>query len=57
MTSHLFFTIENGDLVRVFGMVNSQEEKEKVETLVKKAKDIKRVANDLVIVNLSMTGL
>jgi osmotically-inducible protein OsmY len=57
MTSHLFFTIENGDLVRVFGMVNSREEKEKVETLVKKAKDIKRVANDLVIVNLSMTGL
>ncbi|MDO9124792.1 MAG: cytidylate kinase family protein [Deltaproteobacteria bacterium] len=57
MTSHLFFTIENGDLVRVFGMVNSQEEKEKVETLVKKAKDIKRVSNDLVIVNLSMAGL
>jgi len=57
MTSHLFFTVENGDTVRVFGMVNSREEKEKVETLVKKAKGIKGVANDLVIVNISMTGL
>ncbi|MBM4348464.1 MAG: BON domain-containing protein [Deltaproteobacteria bacterium] len=57
MTSHIFFTIENGDLVRIFGMVNSQEEKEKIEILVKKAKDIKRVSNDLLIVNLSMAGL
>lgn len=57
MSSRLFFTIENGDMVRIFGMVNSQEEKEKVEKLVKKAKGIKGVANDLVIVNISMTGL
>lgn len=57
MTSHIFFTIENGDLVRIFGMVNSQEEKEKIEILVKKARDIKRVSNDLLIVNLSMAGL
>jgi ribosomal protein L17 len=38
-------------------MVNSQEEKEKVETLAKKAKDIKRVANDLVVFKASMTGV
>ncbi len=57
MSSHLFFTVENGDLVRLFGMVNSQEEKEKVEALVKKVKDIKRVANDLVIVKPSMSGV
>jgi cytidylate kinase len=57
MTSHLFFTVENGDSVRLFGMVNSQEEKEKVETLAKKAKDIKRVANDLVVFKASMTGV
>jgi len=57
MTSHLFFTIENGNSVRLFGMVNSQEEKEKVEALAKKAKDIKRVANDLVIYKGSMSGL
>ncbi len=57
MTSHIFFTVENGDLVRIFGMVNSQEEKEKIEALVKKAKDIKTVANDLLVVNLARAGL
>ena len=38
-------------------MVNSQEEKEKFETLVKGVKGIKQVANDLLVVNLSMTGV
>lgn len=57
MSSHLFFTIEDGDQVRIFGLVNSQEEKGKVEALVKKVKDIQRVSNDLVIVQPGMTGL
>jgi cytidylate kinase len=57
MTSHLFFTVENGDLVRLLGMVNSQEEKEKVEALVKKVKEIKRVVNHLVIMKPSMSGV
>lgn len=57
MTSHIFFTVENGDLVRVFGMVSSQEEKGKIETLLKKIKEVKRVANDLLVVNLAMAGL
>jgi cytidylate kinase len=57
MTSHTFFTVENGDLVRIFGMVNSQEEKEKIEALVKKTKDIKAVVNDMLVVNLARSGL
>ncbi len=56
-TSHLFFTVENGDLVRIFGMVNSQEEKEKIETLVKGVKGIRQVANDLLVIALTRTGL
>ena len=54
-SSYLFFTIEDGDQVRIFGMANSQEEKEKIETLVKRVKDIKKVSNDLVIVRTPMT--
>ena len=45
------------DSVRLFGMVSSQEEKEKVETLMKKIKDIKRVVNNLVIMKPSMSGV
>lgn len=56
-SSHLFFTIENGETIRFFGFVNSEEEKEKVESLAKRVKDIKKVFNDLVIVKSSMSGL
>lgn len=52
VTSHIFFMVEDGDLIRVFGIVGSQEEKEKIETLVKKVKGVKRVANDLSVVNV-----
>lgn len=57
MTSHIFFTVENGDTVRVFGMVNSKEEKEKIENLVKKVKGIDKVSNDLLVAQLAMAGL
>ncbi len=57
MTSHLFFTVENGGQVRLLGMVNSQEEKEKIEALVKKVKDVEKIENNLLVVKSAMSGV
>ncbi|MBM4338654.1 MAG: BON domain-containing protein [Deltaproteobacteria bacterium] len=56
MSSYLFFTTEDGETVRFFGFVNSEEEKEKVEILARKVKDIKKVSNDLVVMRSPMSG-
>jgi cytidylate kinase len=46
---HLFVTVENANAVRLYGVVNSLEEKEEAERVVKGIKDIKKIANDLVV--------
>jgi len=51
---HLFATVENSNTVRLYGMVNSQEEKEAVEKVVKGIKDTKKISNDLVVFKGSM---
>ncbi len=38
---HLFFTIEDADSVRIYGLANSLEEKESIEKVLKGIKDIK----------------
>jgi cytidylate kinase len=53
---HLFFTVEEPDSVRLFGIVNSSEEKEEIEKLVKKIKGIKNIKNELVVFTRSMGG-
>jgi len=45
---HLFVTVEDSNAVRLYGIVNSSEEKEAVEKSVKGIKDTKKIANDLV---------
>lgn len=57
LTSHVFFTIETDDTVRVFGMVNSQETKEKIEALIRRVRGIQKVSNDLLVVQMAMAGL
>lgn len=57
MSSHLFFTVENGGLVKLLGVVNSQEEKEKVEALVRKVKDIEKVENNLLVIKHATSGV
>lgn len=52
----LFFTVENTDSVRLYGLVNSLEEKEKVESILKGIKDIKNIVNDLTVFKGSMGG-
>jgi hypothetical protein len=51
---HLFVSVENSNTVRLYGMVNSSEEKEAVERVVKGIKDTKKIANDLVVFKGSM---
>lgn len=54
MNPHLFVTVEDANSVRLYGVVNSQEEKEAAEKIIKGIKDIKKIANDLVIFKGSM---
>jgi cytidylate kinase len=53
---HLFFTVENSDSVRLYGIVNSPEEKEAIEKLVNKIKGIKNIKNELVVFRGSMSA-
>jgi cytidylate kinase len=51
---HLFVTVEDSNTVRLYGMVNSPEEKEAVERVVKGTKDTRKIENDLVVFRGSM---
>jgi cytidylate kinase len=43
MSSHLFFTVEDEETVQVFGLVASTEEREKVERVLERLKNVKAV--------------
>jgi osmotically-inducible protein OsmY len=49
--------VEEPDSVRLFGVVNSSEEKEEIEKLLKKIKGIKNIKNELLVFSKSMSGL
>jgi cytidylate kinase len=51
---HIFFTVEDADSVRVYGITYSLEEKENIENALKGVKDIKNVTNELVMFKGSM---
>jgi len=55
-SSHLFFTVEGMDSVRLYGIANSSEEKEEIEKLVKKIKGLKNVNNELIVFTGPMSG-
>jgi len=54
---HLFFTVEDEDSVRVYGLANSLEEKENIEKVLKGIRDIRKVTNELTILRGSMGGV
>jgi hypothetical protein len=54
---HVFFTVEDADSVRVYGLTYSLEEKENVEKVLEGIKDIKKVTNELVLYRRSMGGI
>ncbi len=51
---HLFVTVEDANTVRVYGVVNSQDEKDAVGKVLRGIKDAKRVVNDLAVFKGSM---
>ena len=53
MRAHLFFTVEEPDSVRLYGIVNSSVEKEESEKVLKKIKEIKNIENELVVKPMS----
>ena len=53
MSVHLFFTVEEPDSVRLYGIVNSSVEKEESEKVLKKIKEIKNIKNELVVKPMS----
>jgi len=57
MSTHLFFNVEDSDAVRLYGFVNSPEEKEEIERIVKGIRDVKKVMNEIAIVKGSMGGI
>ncbi len=54
---HLFFTVEEPDSVRLYGIVNSSGEKEDIEKLLKTIKGIRSIKNELVVLGRSMGGI
>ncbi len=54
---HLFFSVEDADSVRVYGIAYSLEEKETIEKVLKGIKDIKKVTNELTVLRGPMGGV
>jgi len=54
---HVFFTVEDIDSVRLYGIAYSLEEKESIEKVLKEIKDIKKVTNELVMFRGSLGGV
>jgi cytidylate kinase len=57
MSTHLFFNVDDPDTVRLYGFVNSPEEKEAIGKTVKGISGVKTVTNDLGIMRGSMGGV
>jgi hypothetical protein len=49
MSLRTFFIVEDMETVRFYGIVHTEEEKEKIEKVVREIKDIKKVKNDLTV--------
>lgn len=49
MTQYLFIDVQDMDSVRVYGMVTSPDDQEKVQTILKGLKDVKRAKSDLTL--------
>ena len=56
-SQHFFFSVEDFDSVRIYGIAYSQDEKEKIEQILKGIKDIKNVINQLTLSKSSMGGI
>ena len=57
MNPHLFVTVEDTNAMRLYGVVNSLEEKQRIERIVRGIKDVQKVTNDLVVYGATMSGI
>ena len=57
LNPHLFFSVEDPETVKIYGFVNSPEEKEEIEKVVKGIKDVKSVKNELGVMRGAMGGI
>ncbi len=57
MRPHVFFNVDDPETVRIYGFVDSSEEKEEIGSVVKKISGVKKVANDLGILKGAMSGI
>ena len=49
LSQYLYLSMEDVDSVRLYGLVNSSEKKERIETVLKEMKEIKKMTNDVTI--------
>ena len=49
MSLRTFFTVEDMETVRLYGIVHSEEEKEAIVRVLQKIKEIKKIKNDLTV--------
>ncbi len=55
-SQHIFYEVENGETVRVYGIVYSLQEKEALEKMMKGIKGVKKVINNLSVFSGAMGG-
>jgi cytidylate kinase len=49
LSQYLRFSMEDVDSVRLYGLVNSSEKKERIETVLKEIKGVKKITNEVTI--------
>ncbi len=57
LNPHLFVAVEEMDLVRVYGVAGSDEEKQLIEKTVRAVPGVKKVVNDIAVWRSAMTGV
>jgi osmotically-inducible protein OsmY len=53
-SQHIFYEVETGDTVRMYGIVYSLQEKEALEKMMKGIKGVKKVINNLTLFSGAM---
>jgi cytidylate kinase len=56
-SQHIFFSVEDSDSIRVYGLTQSLEEKEQIEKILKGMKDIRKITNEIVLFKGPLGGI
>jgi hypothetical protein len=55
-SQHTFYNVEDGETVRIYGIVYSLQEKEALEKMMKGIKGVRKVINNLTVFQGAMGG-